>query len=212
MTPQPGVTGGGGRPATGGRLRRTMPGMTRRVPLVALVAFAVLAAGCGVSDGGDAEPRAYAKAVCSGLLTWRTGVAADSAALTAALAARVSDVPTVKARYTRFFAGTVRRTDELVSTVQQAGAPKVDDGLGYARDLSAALGRTRRGLDEAQRRFARLPTGDLRSYAAGAAKIRDSLGTVFTDVGASLDRLGATYTDPDLDEAFGAEPDCRSLA
>lgn len=189
-----------------------MPGMTRRVPLVVLVAFALLAAGCGVKDGGDVEVGDYAKAVCSGLLGWRTGVTADSTALSSALQARPADVVTVKARYSRFFAATVRRTDELLGAVSKAGAPKVDNGLGYARDLSAALARTRQGLAGAQSRFARLPTGDLRSYAAGAARIRASLGTVFTEVGASLDRLAATYTDSDLNEAFGNQPDCQRLS
>jgi hypothetical protein len=189
-----------------------MSGMARRVPFVSLVAFAVLTVGCGVSEGGDVEVRAYAKAVCSGLLTWRQGVSADSTALSTPLHARASEVATVKGRYSQFFAGTVRRTEELVRTVEKAGAPKVDNGLGYARDLLAALGRTRSGFTEAQTRFARLPIGDLRSYAAGAANIRDWLGTLFTEVGAALDRLGTTYTDTDLSEAFRDEPDCRSLA
>jgi hypothetical protein len=187
-----------------------MPGMTRRVVFVAIVLAAI--AGCGVSEGGDVEPEAYAKAVCSGLLTWRTGVTADSTQLSNALKAGGSDVATVKARYATFFSGAVKRTDLLVRTVGDAGAPEVDNGLGYARDLQAALAQTRKGLADAQTRFARLPTTDLRSYAAGAAKVRDSLGTVFTEVGSSLDRLGSTYTDDGLNKAFADDPDCRSLA
>lgn len=186
-----------------------MPGMTGRVLFVAIVLLAV--AGCGVSEGGDVEPKAYARTVCSGLLAWRLGVTADSAALSDALKSS-ADVATVKARYTTFFSGAVRRTDQLVRAVAGAGAPEVDNGLGYARDLNAALVKTRKGLADAQVRFSRLLTTDLRSYASGAAKIRDSLGTVFTDVGSSLDRLGSTYTDSDLNKAFGDEPDCRSLA
>jgi hypothetical protein len=187
--------------------------VTRRGPSVAFAAIpvAALIAGCGPSEAGEADPRAYARSVCSGLLTWSRGVTADSAELSRALQAGGADVATVKARYTRFFAGTVRRTDELVSVVGQAGAPKVDNGLGYSRDLAAALATTRRGLAEAQARFAALPTGDLRSYAAGAGRIRDSLGTLFTGIGATLDRLGSTYTDPDLNEAFRDEPDCQRL-
>jgi hypothetical protein len=183
--------------------------MVRRVLFALIVLVAI--AGCAVSVGGDAEPRAYAKAVCSGLLTWRLGVTADSTKLSAALRSGASDVAAVKGRYTRFFAAAVRRTDRLVATVKEAGAPKVDNGLGYARDLTAALTATRKGLVDAQTRFARLPTGELTSYSAGAAKVRDSLGTVFTEVAGSLDRLGSTYTDSGLDGAFRDEPDCRSL-
>src|SRR5215212_8503748 len=112
-----------------------MSGMTRRVLFVAIVLAAV--AGCGVSDGGDIEPRAYAKSVCSGLLTWRTGVTADSTRLSSGLKSGGSDVATVKARYTTFFSAAVTRTDQLVRTVGDAGAPKVDNGIGYARDLKA---------------------------------------------------------------------------
>jgi hypothetical protein len=139
------------------------------------------------------------------------GVAADSAELTRALGSGPSEIPTVKARYTRFFARAGRRTDDLARAIERAGAPKADNGLGYARDLATALDRTRKGISDARARFAALPTTGLRSYAAGAARVRDSLDTLFTGVGASLDRIGSTYTDPALDRAFRDEPDCRRL-
>lgn len=105
----------------------------------------------------------------------------------------------------------VRRTDQLIGTVRAAGAPDADRGLGYARDLAAALDRTRAGLAAAQTRFAALPTGDLRRYAAGARGVRDSLGTLFSQVGATLDELGGTYTDSGLNRAFRDEPACQRL-
>jgi hypothetical protein len=190
-----------------------MSGVTRRVPFVSVAAAVlVLLMGCGPSNGGDADPRAYAKSVCSGLVIWREGITGDSAELSRALGSRATDIATVKARYTRFFAGAVRRTDDLLKTVREAGAPEVDDGLGYARDLTDALARTRKGLADAQARFGALPTRDLRSYATGAARVRDSLGALFTGVGAALDRLGSTYPDSDLNEAFRDEPGCQRLA
>lgn len=188
-----------------------MPAVTRRVLLVAIVLTATVACG-GPENGGSADPKAYAKAVCSGLSTWQQGVTSDSTTLSSALRSATSDVATVRRRYTDFYAGTTRRTDELIRVVRAAGAPEVDNGLGYARDLTAALTQARKGLADAQTRFARLPASDLRSYAAGAAKVRDSLGTVFTDVGTSLDRLGTSYTDSDLVEAFRDEPDCQRLS
>ena len=64
----------------------------------------------------------------------------------------------------------------------------------------------------AQKSFAALPTNDLARYAAGARKIRDSLGGLFTQVGATLDQLGRTYTSADLNRAFGEEPACQRLS
>jgi hypothetical protein len=181
--------------------------------LVPLVAFlAVAASGCGPTNGGDVPPEDYAKTVCAGLLSWRQSVANDSTRLSSDLQAAAADVGTVKAKYTAFFQGVVRRTDVLLSAVSKAGAPKVDNGSSYARDLKSALAETRVGLANAQRRFAVLPANDLRSYAAGAAKIRDDLGKVFIGVGSALDRLGRTYPDKDLNEAFEQQPDCKSLA
>ena len=179
-------------------------------PTALLAAVLLLVPACGAQDAGDVAPPSYARSVCSGLVSWRDGVTADSAALTRSLSA-AADVPTVRARYTSFFAGAVRRTDQLLGTIHGAGAPKADHGLGYARDLTAAVQRTRAGLADARTRFGRLPAGDLSSYAAGARAVRDSLGTLFTQVGTTIDRLGSTYTDGDLNRAFRAEPACQRL-
>jgi hypothetical protein len=180
-------------------------------PIAAAFAVVVLfVTACGAEDAGDVEPAKYARSVCSGLIGWRVGVAADSAELTHSLNG-AHDVATVRSRYTSFYAATVRRTDQLLGTVKSAGAPKGDHGLGYSRDLTAALGRTRAGLAGARRSFAALPTGDLTAYAAGARTVRDSLGAVFTQVGTTLDQLGGTYADPGLNRAFGDEPACQRL-
>jgi hypothetical protein len=181
-------------------------------PIAAAVAvLAVLATGCGAKDAGDVEPVAYAQSVCSGLVGWRDGVAGDSTQLTQSLNG-ANDVATVRSRYARFFSATVRRTDQLIGTVKTAGAPKADNGLGYSRDLTAALQRTRTGLAAAQKSFAALPTGNLAGYAAGARTIRDSLGTLFTQVGGTLDALGRTYTDSGLNRAFRDDPACQRLS
>jgi hypothetical protein len=180
-------------------------------PIAAALAAVVLLCACGAKDAGDTKPAQYAQSVCSGLAGWRDGVAADSAELTRSLGA-AADVTTVRARYTRFFSATVRRTDQLISTVSAAGAPDVDHGNGYSRDLTSALRQARTGLATAQRSFGALPATDLAAYAAGARKIRDSLGAVFGQVGTTLDHLGSTYTDDDLNRAFTTQPACQRLS
>jgi hypothetical protein len=180
------------------------------MPLVAFVLAGSVSA-CSPSNGGDVPPEDYAKTICAGLLSWRQGVASDSARLSRELQAGAAEVATVKAKYTAFFQGVVRRTDLLLAAVNKAGAPKVDNGTSYAHDLQAALTKARAGLAAAQRRFAALPVNDLGSYAAGAAKARDDLGTVFLGVGTALDDLGRTYPDKGLNEAFEQQADCKSL-
>jgi hypothetical protein len=180
-------------------------------PIAAVLAGLVLLTACGAEDVGDTEPARYARSVCSGLSGWRDGVAADSAALTHSLD-NAADVPTVRTRYSRFFSATVRRTDQLIGAVDSAGAPKVDHGRGYSRDLTTALRQARTGLATAQKSFAALPAVDLAAYAAGARTIRDSLGGVFSQVGTALDKLGSTYTDKGLNRAFGDEPACQRLS
>jgi hypothetical protein len=180
-------------------------------PIPAVLASAVLLTACGAQDAGDTKPAQYARSICSGLAGWRDGIAGDSAELSRSLDG-ANDVATVQARYQRFFRATVRRTDQLISTVSAAGAPAVDHGNGYSRDLAAALRQARAGLAAAQKSFGTLPTTDLAAYAAGARKIRDSLGAVFDQVGSSLDHLDSTDTDGDLNRAFGDEPACRRLS
>ena len=179
--------------------------------IAAGVVAIVLLTACGPEDAGDTEPADFARSVCAGLTSWRNGVATDSAELTRSLGG-ASDAATVRSRYGHFFTSTVRRTDQLIHTVDTAGTPKVDHGRGYSRDLTAALEAARSGLATAQKSFAALPTGDLAGYAAGAWKIRDSLGGVFTQVGTTLDELGQTYTSGDLNRAFGDEPACQRLS
>ena len=183
--------------------------MLRRIA-AALVVIVLLTA-CGPEDTGDTEPAAFARSVCAGLTSWRDGVATDSTELSRSLSGS-NDMAGVRARYGRFFRSAARRTDELIRAVDAAGAPKVDRGRGYARDLTAALERARSGLATAQKSFAALPTGDLAGYAAGARKIRDSLGVVFTQIGTALDQLGRTYTSAELSRAFGDEPACQRLS
>ena len=96
--------------------------------------------------------------------------------------------------------------------VKDAGAPKADHGLRLLPRPHRALERTRTGLDAAQTSFAALPIGNLSAYAAGARKVRDSLGTLFTQVGTTLDQLGQTYTDGGLNRAFRDEPACQRLS
>lgn len=117
--------------------------------IAAVLAAAVPATACGAADAGEVEPERYATSVCSRLATWRDGILADSAGLTGSLG-KASDVATVRAHYTRFFSGTVRRTDQLLGAVRDAGAPKADHGLGYARDLAAGT-YTDSGLNRAFR-------------------------------------------------------------
>jgi hypothetical protein len=180
-------------------------------PIAAALVAVVLLTGCGPEDAGDTDPARYARSVCSGLATWRDGVAADSAELTGSLGT-ATDVATVRSRYGRFFTSTVRRTDQLVHGIGSAGAPEVDHGQGYALDLVAALEQARSGLATAQKNFSTLPTTDLAAYAAGARKLRDSLGAVFGRVGSALDQLGRTYDAADLNRAFGDEPACQRLS
>jgi hypothetical protein len=179
--------------------------------IAAGVVALVLLTACGPEDPGETEPADYARSVCAGLTNWRDGVASDSAELGRSLAS-AGDVATVRTRYSLFFTATVRRTDQLVRAVDGAGAPEVDHGRGYSRDLTAALQRARSGLATAQKSFAALPTDDLAGYSAGARKIRDSLGGVFGQVGTTLDQLGRTYTSADLNRAFGDEPACQRLS
>jgi hypothetical protein len=180
-------------------------------PIAAAVAAIVLLTACGPEDAGDTDAARYARSVCSGLGTWRDGVAADSAELSRSLGS-AADVATVRSRYGRFFTSTVHRTDQLIRGIEAAGAPEVDHGRGYSRDLTAALAKARSGLATAQKRFSALPTTDLAGYAAGARTIRDSLGAVFGQVGSALDQLGRTYDDADLNRAFADEPACQRLS
>jgi hypothetical protein len=181
-------------------------------PIFAVVTLsAVLATACGATDAGDVEPAAYARSVCSGLIGWRDGVAADSTALSRSLA-DAADVATVRSRYALFFTAAVRRTDEVIGTLKSSGAPDADHGLGFSRDLTAALVKARTGLAGAQKAFAALPTGDLGAYAEGARTVRDSLGTVFGQVGTTLEELGGTYTDSGLNRAFRENPACQRLS
>ena len=182
--------------------------MVRGVLLVVILSCALL--GCGPSDAGATAPKAYAHAVCDGLATWQQGITADSTRLTQDLQAAAA-VSVVRARYARFYSDAVRRTDTLLVTVRRAGAPKVDHGTGYARDLTAALSLARASLQHAKTRFAALSTSNLRAYAAGAAAIRDELGTAFVGVGTALDRLGRSYPDKTLNKAFAGDPRCTGL-
>jgi len=88
-------------------------------PIAAGLAAVVLLTACGPDDAGDTKPADFARSVCAGLTNWRDGVAADSAELGRGLGA-AGDVAAVRSRYGQFFTSTVRRTDQLIRTVDAA--------------------------------------------------------------------------------------------
>jgi len=168
---------------------------------VALVALAVLAAGCGKDDEDPAQ--AWANGFCSSLTTWSESVKSSVDPITAgnlssdAVNGAVDDVKSA--------------TDKLTSDLKALGAPNTDSGdkaQQQVTDLADQLTAAEQTLSKAFE-GANGTSGML--AAAGVAL--STLGATVTQMKTTLDDLEQSTTDSsdELRNAFASSDECKPV-
>jgi hypothetical protein len=163
-------------------------------------------------DGGEgpapatADADGYAAAVCGALTDWMTAIEDGNTELQSSLE-NETDLEAVKQRLLEFLDDTIASTDEMLGSIEDAGAPDVDNGEEIHQQLLELLGRASTAFQDARDTVDGLDASDPQALGTGLQELGTSLQAAFADVENPLENTDST----ELDEAFQANEDCTSL-
>ena len=171
------------------------------MPLLAILAGALFAAGCGGSDDETSGASEWASSVCSAMTTWTASVSAAAASLQGgnlsenSLESAVDDV--------------TEATRALADELQDVGTPDTEDGQ-QAKDSIDQLSKdVEDGVQEIE---------DAVDSASGGTGILDAitaisstLGTMSRQVSGVVDELEQLDPAGELDDALNNADECSSL-
>lgn len=187
--------------------------------LSAVVLLALAACGGGDGDGGEeaggggegrVEASAWTADVCGSVSSWLEDVEARSSEIGSS-AQDAGSVEGIKRELVAFFDEMIDRTDRMVTEIERAGVPDVDDGDAIAEDFRTSMGPLREALADARDRAEKLPADDPEAFAQGAVALGEDVQNAGGDVQKAFDDLEQKYDTPELDQAFADEPACEKL-
>jgi hypothetical protein len=172
-----------------------------RILLIAVLAGALLAAGCGGSDEEETSGATeWASSVCSAATTWSDSV---SAAVQSLQGGNVSE-DSIKSAIDDVSEATKTLADDL----QDVGKPDTEDGQ-QAKDLLDQLGKdVEDGVQEIE---GAVDDASGTGIAAAISQVTTTLATMSSDVGGIVDQLEQLDPSGELTDAFNNADECSSL-
>jgi hypothetical protein len=169
--------------------------------LAAAAALVALFAGaCGGGDGVD--PDDYASDICTAVGDWVTAIQ-DGAGEITTTEDPASGVEAIQS----FLDDAVSETEDLISEVEDAGAPDVTGGEEFADQLVSAFEEAKTVLEETRDSAADLPTDDPAAFSEAATELGGSVQEALGAVGSELSEPEAE----ELSTAFEENEACTSI-
>jgi hypothetical protein len=164
-----------------------------RLPiLIPAVALALVAAGCGggSSEPEGAPPKQWVTSVCGALDTWQTSLQ-DKAQTLPREVLQASSPNDAKQRIGDFLDEVIAETDRMISRVDTAGQPAVDEGRRIASDVHARLLKVKAAFVEAREKVQNVPTDDPFAFQRQLTEIGQDLLAQGQALGDILGRVDA---------------------
>ena len=177
--------------------------------VVVIGCLAIPACGGGDSDGGGGDTvsaEAYAAGVCGALNDWQAAIQARSTSLTEGLSEDTSPEEG-KDLLATFLDDVLSETETMVSAVEDAGVPDVDNGEEASSALQDSLDAARTALQEARDQVDDLPTDSPEGFQTAATTLGATISTSLGSIGGEIEDIDA----PDLEDAFNNDEDCIAL-
>jgi hypothetical protein len=186
----------------------------------AALVFVVVLAACSsdADEGGGAgetttsaaaaptDADAYAETVCGALGDWMTSFEEGNASMQDSLGDEV-DLENVKQALLDFLDDTIANIDELVTTVEDAGVPDVDNGQRVHDEIVSLLGQAQTAFEDARDTVDGLDASDPEALGQGLQELGTSLQSAFDEVQNPLENTDST----ELNEAFESNEACTAL-
>lgn len=181
------------------------------VPLIvaALTLAAVSACGGGEEAASGASPEEWSADVCGALNDWKNDLEQGANELQDT-AANTTSIAEGRDLIVDFLDTTVTRTDQMLSEVEAAGNPAVDNGEAIAHDFNEELAKIKPVFEDAREKAAALPD-DPQAFVQGAQEIGTSMASAGGAVGAQLEATTEKFDAPELEEAFNETAACQQL-
>jgi hypothetical protein len=177
--------------------------MPPRVPR-ALLAFALLLGGCGVSGPPRVAPRVWAARVCQALGPWRTGIGTLTREAQQQMQ-RATTPEQTRTNLVRLLGGAERASETARARVMAAGVPDVDRGDRIRDRFAASLAAVRDAYGRARRSIESMDTSDARAFYDNVVAAWQHLTDEYARTG--LDTGGLSSAE--LRQAFDDVPECR---
>ena len=152
----------------------------------------------------------WAGSVCGSVNTWLQGINAKGTQLGQDVQG-VSDLTKGRDLLVQFMQDAVTLTDDMLSGVESAGAPAVENGEQLSEDLLTALQPVKDTFAQALEQAKTLPTDDPTAFSQAATQLGQDITDSQTQFSASFDQLQAKYDDQALNQAFNTVPACTQL-
>jgi hypothetical protein len=178
----------------------------RRISAGAVLAAALLAAGCGSSSSSSGvSASTYVKNVCTAVGTFRTDVQQKISSLSSA---NVSTPDQGKKALQGFLSAASTSADAAVTKLKDAGTPSVNNGKQISTSLVNAFSQLSAALKQAESSTNSLPTSSKQAFAAGAKSIQTNIQSSIQGMLSGLSALKSA----DLASAAKSQPACTSLS
>ncbi|MGH2996799.1 MAG: hypothetical protein ACRDM9_10840 [Gaiellaceae bacterium] len=147
--------------------------------------------------------------MCTSLVNFQNRVG-DSIQTLQTSVAGASGPAEARDQVAEFLGDLVSSSDELVSDLESAGIPSVDEGEAVAGDLREALEGFSQSLADAREDIENTPL-EPQAFQEELQAIGTSIETGVESAGAAFDELKTKYDIPELDEAFEGESACAEI-
>jgi hypothetical protein len=178
----------------------------RKISAGALVATALVVAGCGGSSSSSSvSASSYVKSVCTAVGSFRTDVQNKISSLGAA---NITTPAQGKTALQDFLTSASTSADNAVNKLKSAGTPNVNNGKQISTSLVSAFNQLSAALKQAKSSTNNLSTSSKAAFAAGAKSIQTNIQNSIQGMLSSLSALKSQ----DLASAAKNEPACTSLS
>jgi type IV secretory pathway TrbF-like protein len=185
----------------------------RRRSLFAVLTSVVLAlalVGAGVwwfaLRQAGVRPADYARSICGNVRDWQQAIDSSNSALVTSIA-RQEDRSKVRTAVTTYYTAVAGRTDQLRTTILDAGVADTAGGQEYANSLAAAVGNEATALRDLATRAGRLDPDPAATFQIQLQSLLTGSETAVGNVSAALARP-STGTPTQIRTALSAEPSC----
>jgi hypothetical protein len=151
-------------------------------------------------------PAEYATSICGSVRDWQQSVDSSNSTLVTTIA-REQDRTAVRTAVTAYYTTVAGRTDQLRTTILNAGVADVDGGQAYSDSLAAAVGNEATALRGLAGRAGRLDPAAAATFQIELQSLLTGSETAVSTVSSALARPSAG-TPTALRAALAAEPSC----